>query len=784
MVSGRYIYSLDSRQAKRRGGYRAEQLRFLADQHLRVPKTLVCVWDAYERYLEDDSQLMPLLQEELREALHPHAVYDARPSVNVEDTSKYSFVGLFGRVLGMVDVEEIPQAMRAIWDSARAREVEEYVRSHGGDPADLEMAILIQEMPRRLVSGFALSRNPVTGARETILETVRGKAGDPTAEGARPQRWTRRGDRWQVEPEDGDAPQSVLLEVVKETQRIAEAYGRPIEVDWVYDGKEVTYVQLREITGLHTLEVYSNRISREVFPGMIKPLVWSVNVPLVNGAWLRLLTELAGPNDIDPHDLARAFFYRAYFSMGTIGEIFALLGFPRDSVELLLGVGGNGPQRPRVRLTAKTVALLPRLVRFFWDKLRFGSKIRSFLPSANERYDTFDQRDLADRTEAELLAEIDRLFEVTQHSAYYNIVAQLEAGLYTQLLRRALSRSGIELETLQLGGDDAIRGGLDPAVHVRHLSRLFQRLPPEARESIITGGYEGMAQIREAEELASSMDEFLRLFGHLSDSGTDFSSRTWRETPQMVLQMVAEYPVADEKERRQVSPSELTIPLPRRWLVRPIFRRAQEYSHHREAASAVYTRGTGLFRVYFLALGERFVRRGVLRSPEDIFYLHVGEVREIVAASGDGESYVALVNQRKREMEEYEDMDLPPIIYGDHAPPVRAELGKALTGTGTSVGEYTGPVRIVRGLEDFHKVQEGDVLAIPYSDVSWTPLFARAGAVIAESGGILSHSSIVAREYGIPAVVSVDGATQLPEGTMVTVDGYNGVVHLNIEQRE
>ena len=88
---------------------------------------------------------------------------------------------------------------------------------------------------------------------------------------------------------------------------------------------------------------------------------------------------------------------------------------------------------------------------------------------------------------------------------------------------------------------------------------------------------------------------------------------------------------------------------------------------------------------------------------------------------------------------------------------------------------------MVRGLADFEKVREGDVLAIPYSDVGWTPLFAKAGAVVAESGGLLSHSSIVAREYGIPCVVSVDGAMRMPEGEIVTVDGYRGVVVLEAE---
>ncbi len=83
---------------------------------------------------------------------------------------------------------------------------------------------------------------------------------------------------------------------------------------------------------------------------------------------------------------------------------------------------------------------------------------------------------------------------------------------------------------------------------------------------------------------------------------------------------------------------------------------------------------------------------------------------------------------------------------------------------------------MVTGIADFARVEQGDVLTIPYSDVGWTPLFAKAGAVIAESGGMLSHSSIVAREYGIPCVVSVAGATRLEDGAMVTVDGYRGEV--------
>ena len=85
----------------------------------------------------------------------------------------------------------------------------------------------------------------------------------------------------------------------------------------------------------------------------------------------------------------------------------------------------------------------------------------------------------------------------------------------------------------------------------------------------------------------------------------------------------------------------------------------------------------------------------------------------------------------------------------------------------------------MRGIEDFDKIQPGDVLVVPYSDVGWTPMYVKAGAVVAESGGMLSHSSIVAREYGIPAIVSVPGACKLLSEQVVTVDGYQGIVTIH-----
>jgi len=111
------------------------------------------------------------------------------------------------------------------------------------------------------------------------------------------------------------------------------------------------------------------------------------------------------------------------------------------------------------------------------------------------------------------------------------------------------------------------------------------------------------------------------------------------------------------------------------------------------------------------------------------------------------------VARHKEEIKKAANIVLPTVIYGDEAPPIQPVDSKKLTGIPSSRGYYCGKVKVVRGIEDFPKLEDRDVLVIPFTDVGWTPLFARAGAVISESGGMLAHSSIVAREYHIPAVV-------------------------------
>jgi pyruvate,water dikinase len=222
--------------------------------------------------------------------------------------------------------------------------------------------------------------------------------------------------------------------------------------------------------------------------------------------------------------------------------------------------------------------------------------------------------------------------------------------------------------------------------------------------------------------------------------------------------------------------AELQLSALQRPLLRKLRNRTQAYIAHRENVSFTYTYGYGLFRRFFLEVGRRLAARGVLSKPDDVMYLYIDELRAALLGMPVGPPG-QLVAARRREMEELHDVDMPEIIYGDDYVPVQHPQGSTeRTGIPTSRGHHRGTLRVVRNTSEFQKVMPGDVIAIPYSDVAWTPLFARAGAVVAESGGMLSHSSIVAREYRIPCVVSVAGATSLPDGATVVVDGYAGTV--------
>jgi len=211
------------------------------------------------------------------------------------------------------------------------------------------------------------------------------------------------------------------------------------------------------------------------------------------------------------------------------------------------------------------------------------------------------------------------------------------------------------------------------------------------------------------------------------------------------------------------------------------YKKAGRFKVYREQISSLYIFGYGLFRRLFLKLGKVLAGRGIIDSEYDIFYLSKEEIDSVLESISASQipRYHDVIQKRKDEISETKDIVLPPVIYGEEAPILEKGRVRNHYGISTSSGTYSGKTRVVKRIEDFAAVQKGDILLIPFSDVSWTSIIVKAGAIVSETGGMLSHCSIIAREMGIPALVSVENACTLGSGLTATVDGSNGVLTIH-----
>ncbi len=753
---GKYIVSLNESCKSKTIGNKAKNLIFLMRNQFQAPQSWACEWRAQESFLADEKGTREQLIRECSSIIQPGKAYAVRSSASSEDGEYYSFAGLFQSYLNITGVENIVDTIILIWKSARSPSVIKYISdNHFTDK--IYMGVIIQEMVQATYSGVAFSKNPLTGLSEVIVEASAGLAdmmGQTT-----PYRWVNKWGEWIEKPQDPNLPFDMIQEVVYKTKQIAMKYGAPVDIEWAYDGLQLYLLQVRKITTTD-ISIYSNRISKEMLPGIIKPLVYSVNTSLINHQWVNILTRLAGNHSITPESLTGHFYFRAYFNMATFGKIFERLGMPYETLELMMGLENEGQDKPKFHMSTHTVKLIPRFLRFFLSFIRLESRFSKHMSTIMNDFKASIKKIEQSESVEELFHQTLAIFDDMRPIVYYNIVLPLFAMMYNKLLTGQLKKSKIDILNVDMS-------------HIRTNAKQYS---PHTALKELNQKYSGQDQINSI-ELESDTEKFLNEFGHFSDSGNDFSSKPWRESPQLIQMMITALQPESQINHNKVPYEQLSIPWLKRSYTNMLFRRAGRFAVHREAISYVYTYGYGRFRICFLKIGEHFVKDGILDRPEDIFYLYFDEVRNTVEKKSR-EAMQFLVEDRKKQIKLVEQVQLPELIFGDQQPPIQTGQTQDYQGIPTSLGVYTGTARVLMGLYEFDKLKHGDILIIPYSDVGWTPLFSKAKAVISESGGMLSHSSIIAREYHIPAIVSVKGACSIRDGTILTVNGYTGKIEI------
>jgi pyruvate,water dikinase len=298
-----------------------------------------------------------------------------------------------------------------------------------------------------------------------------------------------------------------------------------------------------------------------------------------------------------------------------------------------------------------------------------------------------------------------------------------------------------------------------------------------------------------------AMQSFLERHGHLGQGFDDLTLPSWEQEPAILLGEVAQRlarppePNEDRVARLLVEADELESAMRERLMEEPdklarfdeLLALAREICPLTEIHNYWIDRKTqALLRGLSVQVGRRLARDGAIAADEDVFYLGRSEVAATLMDPQDRRPVVAA---RKLEHERQRTMG-PPRVLGKPLDPEEPTgrfdsaardqgADDELTGIGGSAGVARGPARVALGPEDFGRIEPGDIIVCPSSNPSWVPVFAIAGGLVTNSGGVLAHAAVVAREFGLPAVLGVTGATsRITDGRQLEIDGTKGTVRL------
>jgi pyruvate,water dikinase len=297
--------------------------------------------------------------------------------------------------------------------------------------------------------------------------------------------------------------------------------------------------------------------------------------------------------------------------------------------------------------------------------------------------------------------------------------------------------------------------------------------------------------------LQQGLAEFLRTYGHRGVAEIDLGLARWSEDPTHILGVLANYlqlknlelapDVQFERgaQAAQAMVMELTQRARRKgWiygkLVRFDLKRIRELAGIREVPKYFFVLAFARGRELLWPVGEELAQAGRLEKAEDIFFVTLPEARAALA----GEDLRSLVRERRASYDhELSRRHVPRVLLSDGTEPTAemhtTEMGDGtLRGTPASAGMVTAKARVVLDPAGA-RLEPGEILVAPSTDPGWTPLFLTAGGLVMEMGGAMSHGSVVAREYGIPAVVGVPGATaHISTGQRISVNGSAGIVRI------
>jgi phosphohistidine swiveling domain-containing protein len=721
-----------------------------------------------------------------------------RSSATAEDLAGAAFAGQQDTFLNIIGTEALLTAVRRCFASLWTDRAIAYRKRQNIDQYTVKIAVVVQHMVAAEVAGVMFTANPVTGAQDEIVIDSNPGLGEAIVSGlvtpdhfVLRKRWLgwniaeRRRGRHEViiKPRSGGSteriegtraievavlPDKALFRLARLGAAIEHHFGFPQDIEWAWANKTAFIVQARPITALpqplprpSSLQSMLASLFAEMFA--IRPY------PLDITAWVPEMSS-------------------------AVTSIFTLIGIEAPPFDQMFteedGVVISLKDKFAFRLT---LGILLAPVRLFLFILRYNP-IRwqddPLLTDAQSHTHDMKTRNLSTLSWKDLLATVREAIviftDVGELRRRYYPRALLAAGLLRLSLellgqgnRFAVLLSGTENKTLEV---NRALEALAERIRSDHiLANTFARHEAGDLWKVLEAQSEGQAFLIE-------LKDFLDSYGHRESVISTALQPTWKDAPEVVLgilkglALTKSQPQTGQSAWKNARDETLKHPVFRLRSIRSMFlnllMQARSFMQIREDTHFYATLSLPVIRRTFLEFGRRLVNIGLVKSSEDIFHLKLSELEQIGESWPPSPQLVsdlrATIQRRKNRRAAIETIPLVNPRFFRRAEP---EGDVLLSGTSGSPGDVKGPVRIILNDSEFDKLRSGEVLVAPYTNPAWTPLFQRAIAAVVDTGGTGSHAAIVAREYGIPAVMgTIDGTRKLKNGQRVRVDGNRGLV--------